>query len=205
MEFALDQALETLLPSQQKVCAQLKTYVQLLWRWNQTYNLTGFKTDQEIFTEFIEQSAQVSPHLQGQFFVDLGTGAGIPGLMLAILRPELSFLLIDSNGKKIRFLQHVIQALQLTHVRAQQIRIEDFKTETPIDGLLTKAFAPLDRMRLLCQHLPIHRFYALKGPQGVEEVTKLKIQSKIIPLNSQQNKPFYLIIIDANLLQSDCK
>ena len=204
MEFVLPQALEALFPAQPSLCTSLQTYVQLLMRWNKTYNLTGFQSEQEIFEGFILQSRLISPYLEGHFFVDLGTGAGVPGLILSILHPERSFLLIDSNGKKIRFLTHAIQTLKLPNVRALQVRIEDFKTDTPIDGLLTKAFAPLDRTLSLCQHLPIIKFYALKGPQGLEEAHALqetqKRPCKIIPLPKITHPMSYLILVSGHPL-----
>lgn len=163
---------------------QLALYVELLKKWNQTYNLTGFKTVEAFYQEFIFESVSLLPHIEASHktFIDLGTGAGVPGIILAICKPDCDFMLIDSNGKKVRFLHHVIRQLKLNNVQALQTRIEAFKCQTHIDGLLTKAFASLEKTAELTKHLNITTHYALKGPSGHEEVTNLNKSFKIINL-----------------------
>lgn len=150
---------------------QLLEYVQLLHKWNQTYNLTSVRSPEQMLIRHILDSLVVNEHLQGTRFIDVGTGPGLPGVPLAIIRPDSDFVLLDSSGKRTRFLRQVKHELQLDNIQPIQSRIEDY--HELFDGVISRAFTSLQNMVLLCQHVagkPHGRFYALKGTRPDEEL-----------------------------------
>ena len=156
--------------------AQLVALVELLNKWNKAYNLTSVRDPEEMLVKHIMDSVVVSPHLQGNRFIDVGTGPGLPGLPLAILNPDKEFFLLDSLGKRIRFIKQVIHDLGLKNVTTVQSRVEEFHDNQGFDGVISRAFASLDDMLDWCHHLPHSqgKFYALKGVVPQEELDHLK-------------------------------
>jgi len=154
---------------------QLLALVGLLHKWNKAYNLTSVREPGDMLVKHILDSLVVSPWLQGRRFIDVGTGPGLPGLPLAILNPDKQFVLLDSLGKRIRFIRQVIHELGLTNVTPVQSRVEEYQPEQGFDGVLSRAFASLQDMLDWCQHLPgaEGRFLALKGVCPDEELTSL--------------------------------
>ncbi|MCD8547884.1 MAG: 16S rRNA (guanine(527)-N(7))-methyltransferase RsmG [Aeromonadaceae bacterium] len=154
---------------------QLLALVGLLHKWNKAYNLTSVREPADMLVKHILDSLVVSPWLQGRRFIDVGTGPGLPGLPLAILNPDKQFVLLDSLGKRIRFIRQVIHELGLTNVTPVQSRVEEYQPEQGFDGVLSRAFASLQDMLDWCQHLPgaEGRFLALKGVCPDEELTSL--------------------------------
>ncbi|AJR01367.1 rRNA small subunit 7-methylguanosine (m7G) methyltransferase GidB [Enterobacteriaceae bacterium bta3-1] len=162
------------LTDQQK--QQLLGYVGLLDKWNKAYNLTSVRDPKEMLVRHILDSIVVNPFLQGERFIDVGTGPGLPGIPLAIVRPESHFTLLDSLGKRVRFLRQVQHELKLTNIEPVQSRVEAFLSEPPFDGVISRAFASLQDMLSWCHHLPkaeSGRFYALKGVRPDEELSQL--------------------------------
>ncbi len=161
------------LTDQQK--QQLVGYVELLHKWNKAYNLTSVRDPQQMLVRHILDSVVVEPHLQGERFIDVGTGPGLPGIPLAIVRPQSHFTLLDSLGKRVRFLRQVQHELGLTNITPVQSRVEEFPAEPPFDGVISRAFASLEDMLNWCHHLPgpSGRFYALKGVRPDDEITAL--------------------------------
>ncbi|UAX41847.1 16S rRNA (guanine(527)-N(7))-methyltransferase RsmG [Pasteurella canis] len=158
---------------QQKV--QLVKLVLLLHKWNKTYNLTSVRDPMDMLVKHILDSLVVSPHLQGNHFIDVGTGPGLPGLPLAIINPEKHFVLLDSLGKRISFIRNALRELKIINVEPVLSRVEDYQPKQSFDGVLSRAFASLKDMTDLCQHLPNKQgyFYALKGIYNQEEVLQL--------------------------------
>ena len=168
---------------------QLVDYVGLLHKWNKAYNLTSVREPEQMLVRHIMDSIVVNGHLKGDKFIDVGTGPGLPGVPLAIVRPDAHFVLLDSLGKRIRFLKQVQHELGLTNIEPVQSRVEEYSVEDGFDGVISRAFASLNDMLSWCHHLPARegRFYALKGvvrdeelaqlPEGfeVESITELKI------------------------------
>ncbi|MFP9227697.1 16S rRNA (guanine(527)-N(7))-methyltransferase RsmG [Pectobacterium cacticida] len=151
-------------------------YVEMLHKWNKAYNLTSVRDPQQMLVRHIMDSIVVGPHLNGQRFIDVGTGPGLPGIPLAIIRPESHFTLLDSLGKRVRFLRQVQHELQIENIVPVQSRVEAFPAEPPFDGVLSRAFASLQDMVRWCNHLPAKttgRFYALKGVLPEEELASL--------------------------------
>ncbi|EGQ8358096.1 16S rRNA (guanine(527)-N(7))-methyltransferase RsmG [Vibrio cholerae] len=155
---------------------QLVGYVQLLDKWNKAYNLTSVRDPMEMLVKHILDSLVVSPHLVGERFIDVGTGPGLPGIPLAIMHPDKEFVLLDSLGKRIRFLKQVIYDLKINNVLPVQSRVEEFDPESGFDGVLSRAFASMTDMVNWCQHLPKPNggvFLALKGVRPDDEITLL--------------------------------
>ena len=167
---------------------QLIQLVQLLHKWNKAYNLTSVRDPQEMLVKHILDSIVVSPYLQGDRFIDVGTGPGLPGLPLAIINPTKQFVLLDSLGKRISFIRNAVRELGLTNVEPVLSRVEEYQPEQKFDGVLSRAFASLKDMTDWCHHLPKKDgyFYALKGIYHEDEVQELdkKFEVKdVITLN----------------------
>ncbi|WP_407936358.1 16S rRNA (guanine(527)-N(7))-methyltransferase RsmG [Limnobaculum parvum] len=155
---------------------QLLGYVALLHKWNKAYNLTSVRDPQQMLIRHIMDSIVVNPHLQGERFIDVGTGPGLPGIPLAIVRPDAQFTLLDSLGKRIRFIRQVMHELNITNVTPVQSRVEEYSIPEGFDGVISRAFASLQDMLEWCHHLPSKehgKFYALKGIISEEELSQV--------------------------------
>ena len=160
---------------------QLIDFVNLLNKWNKAYNLTSVRDPRDMLVKHILDSLVVSPHLQGDRFIDVGTGPGLPGLPLAIINPDKQFVLLDSLGKRISFIRNAVRELGLTNVKPVLSRVEEYQPEEKFDGVLSRAFASLKDMTEWCWHLPKPdgMFYALKGIYQQEEAQNLSDQFQI--------------------------
>jgi 16S rRNA (guanine527-N7)-methyltransferase len=149
---------------------RLLDYVELLTRWNATYNLTAVRDPLEMIGRHLLDCLAVSPYVQGATLADLGSGAGLPGIPLAILEPERQHVLIDSNGKRTRFLREAVRELKLTNVRVEQVRVEDARGQ--FDCITARAFAALKDMLALGGHLlaPTGTWLAMKGLLDKDEI-----------------------------------
>lgn len=155
---------------------QLVGFVTMLDKWNKAYNLTSVRDPKEMLVKHILDSIVVSPYLQGKRFIDVGTGPGIPGIPLAIMNPDKQFFLLDSLGKRIRFIKQTVHELGLKNVIPIQSRVEDFQPEEKFDGVLSRAFASMLDMVAWCKHLPKEEtgvFLALKGLLPDDEIATL--------------------------------
>ena len=160
---------------------QLIAYVDMLHKWNKAYNLTSVRDPNDMLVRHILDSIVVAPHLQGERFIDVGTGPGLPGIPLSIVRPDAHFTLLDSLGKRVRFLRQVQHELKLENITPVQSRVEDFPSEPPFDGVISRAFASLNDMVTWCHHLPGQngRFYALKGQLPEHEIASLPAEFSV--------------------------
>lgn len=125
---------------------QLLMLLDELSRWNKTYNLTAIGERRDMVVRHLLDSLAVWPLLEGLRVIDVGTGAGFPGLPLAIADPHRQFTLLDSNGKKVRFVAHAARTLDLGNVQAVHARAESHKSSTIYDTVVTRAFAPLPEL-----------------------------------------------------------
>ncbi len=143
-----------------------------LLRWNRTYNLTAITRRDEMITHHLLDSLSVQSALHGTTIADVGTGAGFPGLPLAVVEPERRFTLIDSNNKKVRFVGHAAHLLALTNVTAAHSRSESFKASKPFDTVIARAFAALPELLKLVAPLcgPQTHVLAMKGKRPDEEI-----------------------------------
>lgn len=154
---------------------QLLDFVGMLHKWNKAYNLTAIRDPEQMLIKHIMDSLAVSEHLQGQRFIDVGTGPGLPGIPLAILNPDKEFVLLDSLGKRIRFQKQVQFDLGINNISSVESRVEAYQPEQKFDGVLSRAFASIQDMLHWCEHLPKDSgcFYALKGQLSKEEMKNL--------------------------------
>jgi 16S rRNA (guanine527-N7)-methyltransferase len=152
---------------------RLLDYVELLVRWNSAYNLTAVRDPDEMLTRHLLDSLAVAPLVRGDTLADLGTGAGLPGIPLAILEPARHHVLIDSNGKKTRFLREAARTLELDNVRIEQTRVEAARGS--YDCITARAFASLKDMLTLGGHLLAAdgTWLALKGQLEKDDVADL--------------------------------
>lgn len=155
---------------------QLATYLEQLDKWNKAYNLSGIKQLDEMIAKHVFDSLAVIPYLKGETILDVGTGAGIPGAILAIACPDKHFTMLDSNGKKIRFLKQVIYDLGLKNATAIHGRIQDCTDQ--FDIVTSRAFTALDNMLELCRHTVKKDGFLLcmKGPGAIDEMAPIKNQ-----------------------------
>ncbi|HEU0277369.1 MAG TPA: 16S rRNA (guanine(527)-N(7))-methyltransferase RsmG [Rhodanobacteraceae bacterium] len=161
-------ALQIDLPAEAR--ARLLAYLDLLVHWNRAYNLTAVRNPLEMVPRHLLDSLAVLPWLRGDTLADLGSGAGLPGIPLAIARPRLAVTLVESNGKKARFLREAARALPLPNVRVQQARVQDAIGR--FDVLTSRAFAALADTLAWSDRLlgPGGRFLALKGQPDADEL-----------------------------------
>ncbi|GEA62516.1 16S rRNA (guanine(527)-N(7))-methyltransferase RsmG [Vibrio comitans] len=155
---------------------QLVGYVELLNKWNKAYNLTSVRNPSDMLVKHIMDSIVVSPHLDGKRFIDVGTGPGLPGIPLSIMNPDSEFFLLDSLGKRIRFIKQVVHELKIENVTPVLSRVEEFQPEVKFDAVLSRAFASMTDMVNWCRHLPKEgtgKFFALKGQASQEEIEQL--------------------------------
>ena len=158
------------------LAAPLLDYLALLVRWNATYNLTAIRDPREMLVKHLLDSLAMQPYVRGlKTLADLGTGPGLPGIPLAIATPSLQVTLVESNGKKARFLREAARQLQLRNVQVVQSRIEAFRPDTRFDAITARALATLPLILELGGHLPgpDGRLLAMKGVLPVEEITAL--------------------------------
>ncbi|QRN53777.1 16S rRNA (guanine(527)-N(7))-methyltransferase RsmG [Dyella caseinilytica] len=150
---------------------RLLDYQALLTRWNGTYNLTAIRDPAEMVSRHLLDSLAILPFVQGNSLADLGTGPGLPGIPLAIAAPGRQILLVDSNGKKVRFLREAIRSLKLEGVRAVQSRVEE--VDGQYDCVTARAFASLADMLGWGGHLlaPQGIWLAMKGKSPDDELS----------------------------------
>lgn len=184
----LDQGLErmglALEPGQRQ---RLLDYLALLLKWNRAFNLTAIRDPDEMVSRQLLDSLSILPLLQGSRILDVGTGPGLPGIPLAVARPGGQFILIDSNGKKTRFVQQSITQLGLENVQVERTRVEAYCSESGFDTITSRAFAALPKMLRLTRHLlaPGGRLLAMKGTVPQEEIAELEAAGhrvEVVPL-----------------------
>ena len=154
----------------------LLAYLALLARWNQTYNLTAIRDAREMLVKHLLDSLAMHARLEGiETLADLGTGPGLPGIPLAIARPGLQVTLVESNGKKARFLREAVRQLKLGNARVAESRIESFHPPARFDAITARALATLPLIIELGGHLltPAGRLLAMKGVLPEEEIAAL--------------------------------
>lgn len=150
----------------------LLTYIALLNRWNKRFNLTAVRDPAEMIPRHLLDSLSVSAYLQGKKVLDVGTGAGLPGIPLATVQPDIQFTLLDSNGKKTRFVRQAVMELGLKNVQVEQVRVEAYRPFQKFDTVITRAFAALSEILDLTSHLlsPTGQLLAMKGRQTQDEL-----------------------------------
>lgn len=175
---------------------KLLDYLALLVKWNAVYNLTAVRDPEAMVTQHLLDSLAVLPHLAGvRSLVDVGAGAGLPGIPLAIARPDLAVTLTDSNHKKTAFMQQACLELGLGNARVICERIERVQLESKADAVISRAFSELKEFARLAGHLiaPGGRLLAMKGVYPHEELAQLPADVKV-----EQVIPLAVPGLDAN-------
>ncbi|OGS75581.1 MAG: 16S rRNA (guanine(527)-N(7))-methyltransferase [Gallionellales bacterium GWA2_55_18] len=144
---------------------KLLDYLALLHKWNKVYNLTAIRDPQQMVSNHLLDSLAVMPHLWAGRWLDVGCGAGLPGLVLAVAQPDWQFALLDSNSKKTGFVQQAVIELGLRNVSVHCERVEDWQPEERFDGIISRAFSELGEFLRSTRHLmaPHGRWAAMKG------------------------------------------
>ncbi|MFI8466532.1 16S rRNA (guanine(527)-N(7))-methyltransferase RsmG [Stutzerimonas kunmingensis] len=156
---------------------QLLAYLALLIKWNKAYNLTAVRDPDEMVSRHLLDSLSVLSFVaeSGQTWLDVGSGGGMPGVPLAIMFPDCSFTLLDSNGKKTRFLTQVKLELKLANLEVVHSRVEQFQPAEAFDGITSRAFSSLEDFASWTRHLgnTQTRWLAMKGVQPDDELQRL--------------------------------
>lgn len=160
------------LPLSTRASADLLEYLNLLYKWNAAYNLTAIRELDKMLVYHLLDSLAIAPFVEGDKILDVGTGGGLPGLVLAIVQPNRSFTLLDANGKKTRFLQQVRRSLRLDNVEIVQERVEKLQTRHCYDMITSRAFAQLHNMVAMCAPQLGNNgiMAAMKGRQAADEL-----------------------------------
>lgn len=159
----------SLLPRQHQA---LLDYLALLYKWNRVFNLTAVRDPAQMVSRHLLDSLAILPWVQGSRVLDVGTGAGLPGIPLAIALPEFQFVLLDSNGKKTRFLKQAVAELGLSNVSVEQARVEAYQDARGFDTITSRAFADLHDMLRLTSHLRAPGGYWLAMKAGLAELER---------------------------------
>jgi 16S rRNA (guanine527-N7)-methyltransferase len=133
--------------------ANLLTYVARLEKWNQRFNLTAVRTPAEMVGRHLLDSLSIAPYVQGSRVIDVGTGAGLPGIPLAIMYPDIHFCLLDKNLKKQIFVSQSVKSLSLKNVSCVSSSVQAYKPSEKFSTIVTRAFAPVCNMIDLTRHL----------------------------------------------------
>jgi 16S rRNA (guanine527-N7)-methyltransferase len=169
---------------------KISAYLTLLDKWNQAYNLTAIRDKDMMISHHILDSLAIMPWLNGEKIIDVGSGAGLPGIPLALARPDLKIFLLDSNGKKARFLQEAKRVLNLKNVEVIQSRVEDYNPSFNFDTVISRAFSSIDNMLDKTNHLLADKgiWLAMKGQRPDSELSNIK--------NSYQIKSYPVAFVD---------
>ncbi|QEY50037.1 16S rRNA (guanine(527)-N(7))-methyltransferase RsmG [Legionella longbeachae] len=181
IKLLLDQGLQSF--GLETICTSLSDYLFLLNKWNAAYNLTAIRDVEAMVGKHILDSLAILPWLKGNRIIDVGTGAGLPGIPLALAKPEINFVLLDSNGKKTRFLNEVKRQLNLENLEIVQIRVENYHPTQGFDTVLSRAFSSLGQMIQWTRHLIADEgiWLAMKGRFPDIELNDIKQNCTVKP------------------------
>lgn len=173
---------------------RLLQYLALIQKWNQVHNLTAVREPESMLTRHLLDSLAITPYITGERIVDVGSGAGLPGIPLALVRPEWHVALVESNHKKAIFLQQAKIELNLKNVEVVAGRVENFNSPEGFDMVISRAFSDLADFVKLAGHLcgqgdGAGRLVAMKGIYPHEELAQLKLEpnpcffvEKVLPI-----------------------
>jgi len=162
----------------------LLSFINLIVKWNKAYNLTAVRDPEEMVSLHILDSLSILPHIKLPRVADIGTGAGLPGIPLAICMPDCHFVLVDSNSKKTRFVKQAVLELKLKNVEVVHSRVELLKAEPLFSTVITRAFAEMAVILKLTGHLLDEEGWllAMKGQQPNQELEEIEADYSVIPL-----------------------
>jgi len=165
--------------------ALLSAYIDVLHAWNQRYNLTAVREPGQMVSRHVLDSLSVAPFLHGHSILDVGSGAGLPGIPLAVAFPERRFVLLDSNGKKFRFLTHAVTVLGLKNAEVVQMRAEDYRPTEGFATVICRALTSLADFLGWTSHLgvPGGRWLAMKGAHPEAELQQLPAAFRLVAVH----------------------
>ena len=181
----LHQGLTTLgLDPQSCPCDAYLDYIDLLAKWNRAYNLTGIRDKEKMIHAHVLDSLAALPYVQGNRCLDVGTGAGLPGFILALAQPDVAWTLLDSNGKKIRFLNQLLYEMKTGNVEIVHSRADKFLSSVAYSSIISRAFGSLAALHGAAQHLlqPGARLLAMKSripDEELQEVAGLNVSVSV--------------------------
>jgi 16S rRNA (guanine527-N7)-methyltransferase len=166
---------------------RLLDYIALIEKWNRSYNLTAIREPAKMVSHHLLDSLAVAPHLHAQRLLDVGSGAGLPGIPLALSNPEMHVTLLDSNHKKVAFLNQAIIELEMKNAEISGERVESWQTQHRFDVIISRAFSDMGEFVRTTRRLlaPGGMFAAMKGLHPYEEIEKLPpdfIVRQVLPL-----------------------
>lgn len=161
--------------------ARLLDFVALLEKWNRVYNLTAVREPTQMVTRHILDSLAIAPYVHGARVLDIGTGAGLPGIPLAVAMPTRQFVLLDSNSKKTRFVTQAVAELELRNVEVVAARVEKYVPAARFDTLIARAFSSLGELLAAARHLAAREgvYLAMKGVYPEEELASLPAEFRV--------------------------
>lgn len=164
-------------PTQQR----LLDYIALIDKWNRVYNLTAIREPEKMVSHHLLDSLAVAPHLHAARVLDVGSGAGLPGIPLALANPDMQVTLLDSNHKKAAFLNQAVIELKLKNAAVCAERVESWQTEDRFDVIISRAFSDMGEFVRVARHLlaPGGVFAAMKGLHPYEEIDKLPPECRV--------------------------
>jgi 16S rRNA (guanine527-N7)-methyltransferase len=168
---------------------KLLSFVRLIEKWNKAYNLTAIRNQHDMVRLHLLDSLAMMPFINGERVIDVGTGAGLPGIPLAICLPDVQFTLLDSNAKKTRFVQQAILELTLKNAVVYHNRVENFQPEPAFNTVITRAFASLADIIKLTTHLLVTNgvLLAMKGQNMDAELAQIadncSVKTTVIAVN----------------------
>ncbi len=167
---------------------RLLNYIGLLGKWNRVYNLTAVRKPEQMVTRHLLDSLSVLQFVREPRILDVGSGAGLPGIPLALARPQWEFVLLDSNGKKARFLTQAVTELELGNVSVVQARVEEYQNETLFTTIVSRAFASVGEFVTGARHLlaPGGIYIAMKGAYPVAEMDDLPAGYRVVATHKLQ-------------------
>jgi 16S rRNA (guanine527-N7)-methyltransferase len=160
---------------------RLLDYIALIEKWNRVYNLTAIREPGKMVSHHLLDSLAVAPHLHAKRLLDVGSGAGLPGIPLALTHPDTHVTLLDSNHKKAAFLNQAVMELKLQNAEVRGERVESWQTPNRFDVIVSRAFSDMGEFVRITRHLlaPGGMFAAMKGLYPYEEIEKLPSDCKV--------------------------
>lgn len=154
---------------------RLLDYIALIQKWNRVYNLTAIREPEKMVSRHLLDSLAVAPHLQAKRLLDVGSGAGLPGIPLALAKPDTQVMLLDSNHKKAAFLNQAVMELKLDNAEVCTERVEHHRTQNRYDAIISRAFSEMGEFVRISRHLlvPGGVIIAMKGLHPYDEIAKL--------------------------------
>jgi len=165
--------------------SQLIRYIELISQWNRVFNLSSIRDTDTMVARHLLDSLSILPYIKGRTIIDVGTGAGLPGIPLSIAMPDHHFCLLDNNRKKIQFLEKVSQQMSLRNVHIVNRKVEEFHVEPLFESVISRSFSTLGDFLALSKHLvkPGGQILAMKGVYPLTELQELNPVFKVIDIH----------------------